>query len=52
MTLLVAASNRPALALYERAGFRHRSGFVVARTGRDARFTDLALAANNRIASR
>ena len=34
MTLLVAASNRPALGLYERAGFLARSSFVVARTGR------------------
>jgi ribosomal protein S18 acetylase RimI-like enzyme len=52
MTLLVAASNRAALALYERAGFRHRSSFVVARAGRDELSTNVALAADGRSASR
>ena len=37
MTLLVATSNRAALALYERAGFRDRSTFLVAIAGRDER---------------
>jgi ribosomal protein S18 acetylase RimI-like enzyme len=36
MTLLVAGSNRAALALYERGGFRDRSTFVVARADKDA----------------
>jgi ribosomal protein S18 acetylase RimI-like enzyme len=35
MTLLVAASNRAALSLYERAGFRDQSSFVVARLNLD-----------------
>ena len=37
MTLLVATSNGPARGLYERAGFRDRSTFVIARADRDAR---------------
>ncbi len=37
MTLLVAASNAPARGLYERAGFRDRSTFVIARSDKGAR---------------
>jgi ribosomal protein S18 acetylase RimI-like enzyme len=36
MTVLVAASNHAALALYERSGFQHRSSFIVAMARREA----------------
>ena len=39
MTLLVAASNGAALALYERAGFRDQSSFVVAMADRTDRLS-------------
>jgi ribosomal protein S18 acetylase RimI-like enzyme len=44
MTLLVGASNRPAASLYERAGFRDRSRFVVAVAGQPILSTSFALA--------
>lgn len=44
MTLLVAASNRSAIGLYERAGFTDRSSFTVAMAGPDALSAPPALA--------
>ena len=45
MTLLVAASNQPALALYEGAGFQDRATFIVARADRSAGGHELAAVA-------
>lgn len=44
MTLLVAASNRPAARVYEQLGFRDRAGFVVAVRDQPTSSTSLALA--------
>jgi ribosomal protein S18 acetylase RimI-like enzyme len=44
MTLLVARSNRPAVGVYERLGFRDRASFVVATWRQPTLSTSLALA--------